>query len=194
MQRASPSSFCGFFLYFLICNWFSSLLLPHPTVFLLCPSGVHGQREVPLRKWLWCFPQEAWWEWQRLHRLREDHLPVWRPEKKLQRGPWQVRKDQRVFFLVLFSEQVLLRSGLLLPFIAQLQWKDWQESREKEVYDIQQRSPARIELAMIATLQPCSLCCKRSVTKAIPRNGLLDCQQMIQIQINTKHRNKKRGE
>ena len=124
MQGASSSTCCGpfslysFNIFVLIYNWFSFLQissLPSFTVCPLCPSGVHGQREVPLRKWLWCFPQEARRERQRLHRLREDRLPVWRPEEELQRGSWQVTEDQTIvffYFLFGFQSKLPLRSGL----------------------------------------------------------------------------------
>lgn len=72
----------------------SSLLPHHPCPF---PSGLHGQWEVPLRERLRRFPQEARRQRQRLHRLREDHLRVWRPAEKLQRGSRQVSEDHRGF-------------------------------------------------------------------------------------------------
>lgn len=81
------------------------------SLLLLFSSGVHGQREIPLRERLWCIPQEARRERQRFHRLWEDRLPVWRPEEKLQRGSWQVRKEGGVL-LFCFQKGHSLRGRL----------------------------------------------------------------------------------
>ena len=54
-------------------------------------SGVYGQWEISSRERLRRLPEEARRERQRLHRLRENHLPVRRTEEVFQRGARQVR-------------------------------------------------------------------------------------------------------
>lgn len=58
--------------------------------FLLPLSGVHGQWEIPGGERLRRLPEEARRQWQRLHRLRADHLPVRCAEEALQRRARQV--------------------------------------------------------------------------------------------------------
>lgn len=116
-QKAAVMDFSFMLFYLFIHSLMYShftLLLPSHLISLLYSSGVHGQREVPVRKRLWCVPQEARWERQRLHRLRKDHLPIWRPEKKLQRSPWQVWKREISFVFLCFF--ILLLS----PFTGEL--------------------------------------------------------------------------
>lgn len=83
-----PRTQCGdwqqAFIYFLFTFLFS--FYSH----YLFSSGLHGQWEVPGRKWLWCFPEKTRRKWQRFHGLRADHLPIWCSEEILQRSTGSV--------------------------------------------------------------------------------------------------------